>query len=60
MDKGKAKELLARLTEKWPGAETLYEDVIIDEVGLDGLIALRENHLIETCAMFGGRKLYAL
>ena len=40
--------------------ETLYEDAIIEAVGQDGLYALREYHLIETCAMFDGRKLYAI
>lgn len=41
-------------------ADTVYEDVIIDLVGQRGLALLREFHLIESCAVFNGRKLYAL
>lgn len=41
-------------------ADALYEDTIIDLVGEHGLLLLREFHLIETCAMFNGRKLYAI
>ena len=40
--------------------ETLYEDAIVSIVGNDGLLLLREFHLIETCALLNGRKLYAL
>lgn len=55
-----AKDILKELKEKKPNMETLYEDAIIEAVGQDGLYALREYHLIETCAMFDGRKLYAI
>ena len=48
------------LKAKYPKADTLYEDTIIRLVGYEGLKTLRENHLIETCAKFGDRKLYAL
>lgn len=41
-------------------AETVYEDIIIELVGQRGLYLLREFHLIETCAVIHGRKLYAL
>lgn len=41
-------------------AETVYEDIIINLVGNRGLALLREFHLIETCAVLEGRKLYAL
>ena len=40
--------------------DAVYEDAIIDLIGEKGLTLLREYHLIETCAVFNGRKLYAL
>ena len=55
-----AKETLEALKRKYPGMETLYEDVIIDAIGQEGLYALRQYHLIETCGNFEGRKLYAI
>ena len=51
---------LAFLKAKFPKAETLYEDTIVSIIGHNGLMALRESKSIETCAMFNGRKLYAL
>ena len=56
----KANEMYNKLLEEYPKADALYEDAIIECIGMDGLIALREAHMIETCAMFNGRKLYAL
>lgn len=55
-----AKETLEALKRKYPGMETLYEDVIISAIGEEGLYALRQYHLIETCGNFEGRKLYAI
>jgi NADPH-dependent curcumin reductase CurA len=56
----KANELYAKLTEKYPKGEAVYEDAIIDCVGIDGLHLLKANHKIETCGILEGRKLYAL
>lgn len=56
----KAKEIYARVRETYPKADAVYEDAIIALVGYEGLLALRENKLIETCAVLDGRKLYAL
>lgn len=39
--------------------ETVYEDVILNIVGKVGLYSLKANHLIESCAVLNGRKLYA-
>ena len=39
--------------------DAVYQDAIIDLVGEKGLTLLRKYHLIETCAVFNGRKLYA-
>lgn len=55
-----AKGLLCYLRGMYPGAETLYEDVIVSEVGEENLYALRQYHFIETCGNFNGRKLYAI
>ena len=55
-----AKNILADLKGMHPKTETLYEDVIISAIGEEGLYALRQYHLIETCGNFDGRKLYAI
>ena len=55
-----AKEILHDLKGMHPNMETLYEDVIISAIGKEGLYALRNHHLIETCGNFEGRKLYAI
>lgn len=44
----------------YPKMETLYEDIIISAVGKEGFDTMRREHLIETCGMFDGRKLYAI
>lgn len=56
----KAKEIYNALKQKFPKADALYEDIIKREVGNSGLMLLREMHMIETCAVFNNRKLYAL
>lgn len=55
-----AKEILRDLKGMRPNMETLYEDVIVSDIGQEGLYALRQYHLIETCGNFEGRKLYAI
>lgn len=55
-----AKGALRALQRNYPNMETLYEDVIINTIGQDGLYALRKYHLIESCAVLNGRKLYAI
>ena len=54
------REILRDLKGMHPNMETLYEDIIVSAVGEEGLYALRIHHLIETCGMFEGRKLYAI
>lgn len=54
------REILRDLKGMFPDMETLYEDVIINSVGEEGLYNLRKHHLIETCAVLNGRKLYAI
>lgn len=58
--KDEARETLEALKRKYPGMETLYEDVILSAVGNEGLYTLCKHNLIEACAMFGGRKLYVI
>lgn len=58
--KDEARETLEALKRKYPGMETLYEDIILSAVGNEGLYTLCKHNLIEACAMFGGRKLYAI
>lgn len=60
MKSSQAKEILRDLKRMYPTMETLYEDLIISEVGIKGLYMLRMYHLIETCGTFNGRKLYAI
>lgn len=59
-DYNKAKEIYGELREEFEKADALYEDTIITHCGREGLELLREYHFIETCAVFDGRKLYAL
>ena len=54
------REILRDLKGIHSNMETLYEDIIIDTIGQEGLYALRSHHLIETCGMFEGRKLYTI
>lgn len=58
--KDEARKTLEALKRKYPGMETLYEDIILSAVGNEGLYTLCKHNLIEACAMFGGRKLYAI
>lgn len=55
-----AKNILADLKGMYPKMETLYEDVIVSAIGQEGLYTLYKYNLIEACAMFNGRKLYAI
>ena len=58
--KDEARETLEALKRKYPGMETLYEDIILSAVGNEGLYTLCKHNLIEACAIFGCRKLYAI
>lgn len=42
------------------GIDAIYEEYIIDLVGLDGITMLIENKLLETCGVINGRQLYTL
>ena len=42
------------------GFDAIYEDYIINIVGLAGLKYLKEYKLVETCGIVNGRQLYVL
>lgn len=42
------------------GLDSIYEDYIINLVGVTGLTELRSNNLIETCGVVNGRQLYVV
>lgn len=56
----KANEYMRQLKATFPQAEAIYEDAIIDICGMEGLMSLRENRLIELCGVLEGRRLYAI
>ena len=58
--KGSANQYYNLLKSYYPQADALYEDTIIDVVGKQGLRILIEAKMIEACANFDERKLYAL
>lgn len=58
--KRSAEQFMRILKRNFPKADALYEDVILHYVGRTGLDALRKEHLIESCALLEGRKLYAI
>lgn len=40
--------------------DAVYEDYIINLIGVAGLTELRSNHLLEPCGIMHGRQLYVL
>lgn len=42
------------------GFDAIYEDYILELVGVEGLEILRKNRLVETCGVVNGRQLYVL
>lgn len=56
----KANEYLQLLKTTYPKADAIYEDAIIEICGEEGLMTLRESHLIELCGVLESRRLYAI
>lgn len=54
------REMYNLLRETYPKADAIYEDAIIELIGNDGLLTLRESKLIEGCGSINNRKLYAI
>ena len=48
------------LRHYYPQADALYEDIILNLVGREGLKVLKEANRIEICATFDERKIYML
>ena len=40
--------------------DAIYENYILELVGVEGLEILRKNGLLETCGVINGRQLYVL
>lgn len=48
------------LVEECGNLDSIYEDYIINLIGIKGLNSLKEKNLLETCGVVNGRQLYAL
>lgn len=48
------------VAENCVGFDAIYEDYIIELVGVEGLHSLKENRLVETCGVVNNRQLYVL
>lgn len=55
-----ANAYLAQLKSAYPKADAIYEDAIVDLLGREALLLLRESRLIELCGVLEGRRLYAV
>ena len=54
------KEIYEIVRNESTGFDAIYENYIVELVGVDGLEILRRNRLIETCGIVNGRQLYVL
>lgn len=54
------KQIYAIVKNECRGLDAVYEDYIINLVGLYGLLVLKGNKLLETCGVVNGRQLYAI
>lgn len=48
------------LKEGNEGLDAIYEDYIIDRIGVEGFVVMREFKLLVTCGSMHGRNLYTL
>ena len=48
------------LKEDTAGLDAIYEDYIIDRIGVEGFIVMREFKRLTTCGSVNGRNLYTL
>lgn len=58
--KRQAAEAMRDLKGMYRGSEALYEDTIKNVVGEKFLTLFKKLKMIESCAVIGGRKLYAI
>lgn len=54
------KQVYELVKNKSLGLDAIYENYILELVGVEGLEILRKNRLIETCGVINGRQLYVL
>ena len=54
------KEIYETVKDGSTGFDAIYENYIVELVGVDGLEILRKNKLVETCGIVNGRQLYVL
>lgn len=54
------KEIYEVVKNESLGFDAIYENYILELVGVEGLEILRKNRLIETCGIVNGRQLYVL
>lgn len=54
------KQIYTIVKNECEGLDAIYEDYIINLVGLYGLLLLKGNKLLETCGVVNGRQLYVL
>lgn len=54
------KEIYEVVKNESLGFDAIYENRILELVGVEGLEILRKNRLIETCGIVNGRQLYVL
>lgn len=50
-------DILKNESRNW---DALYQDYVLELIGVIGMEALIENKLIETCGVINGRQLYVL
>lgn len=50
-------DILKNESRNW---DALYQDYVLELIGVIGMQALIENKLIETCGVINGRQLYVL
>lgn len=50
-------EIIKNESRNW---DALYQDFILEMVGVMGMDALIENNLVESCGVVNGRRLYVL
>lgn len=55
-----ARKAMEELRHKFAGADAIYADVIVQEVGEKVFALLKRFCMIESCGVIQGRKLYAI
>ena len=48
------------IKEEFEGLDAVYEDAIIELIGIYGLTILIQNKLVESCGVVNGRQLFTI